>query len=72
MVTGTPVRGDFFKYTREEARAKLGFPDDRPLLLSYWGSLGAEPRSTTLDRALVVRPGTALERSQITVERCSI
>ena len=41
-VTGTPVRGDFFKYTREEARAKLGFPDDRPLLLSYWGSLGAE------------------------------
>ena len=42
VVTGTPVRGDFFKYTREEARAKLGFPDDRPLLLSYWGSLGAE------------------------------
>ena len=42
VVTGTPVRGDFFKYTREEARARLGFPDDRPLLLSYWGSLGAE------------------------------
>ena len=42
VVTGTPVRGDFFKYTREEARAKLGFTDDRPLLLSYWGSLGAE------------------------------
>ena len=42
VVTGTPVRGDFFKYTREEARAKLGFTDERPLLLSYWGSLGAE------------------------------
>ena len=42
VVTGTPVRGDFFKYTQEEARAKLGFTDDRPLLLSYWGSLGAE------------------------------
>lgn len=42
VVTGTPVRGDFFKYTREEARAMLGFDDDRPLLLSYWGSLGAE------------------------------
>lgn len=42
VVTGTPVRGDFFKYTRQEARAKLGFDDDRPLLLSYWGSLGAE------------------------------
>ena len=42
VVTGTPVRGDFFKYTRDEARALLGFDDDRPLLLSYWGSLGAE------------------------------
>ena len=42
VVTGTPVRGDFFRYTRQEAREKLGLPDDRPLLLSYWGSLGAE------------------------------
>ncbi len=41
-VTGTPVRGDFFQYTRAEARAKLGIPGDKPLLLSYWGSLGAE------------------------------
>lgn len=42
VVTGTPVRGDFFKLTKEEARKKLGITDDRPLLLSYWGSLGAE------------------------------
>ena len=42
VVTGTPVRGDFFKYTRQQARDKLGFTDERPLLLSYWGSLGAE------------------------------
>ena len=42
VVTGTPVRGDFFRYTRQEAREKLGLADDRPLLLSYWGSLGAE------------------------------
>lgn len=41
VVTGTPVRGDFFRFTRKEAREKLGFSDDRPLLLSYWGSLGA-------------------------------
>jgi UDP-N-acetylglucosamine--N-acetylmuramyl-(pentapeptide) pyrophosphoryl-undecaprenol N-acetylglucosamine transferase len=41
VVTGTPVRGDFFRYTRKEARDKLGMSDDRPLLLSYWGSLGA-------------------------------
>lgn len=42
VVTGTPVRGDFFKYTRQQAREQLGLTDDRPLLLSYWGSLGAE------------------------------
>lgn len=41
VVTGTPVRGDFFRYTRRQAREKLGFHDDKPLLLSYWGSLGA-------------------------------
>jgi UDP-N-acetylglucosamine--N-acetylmuramyl-(pentapeptide) pyrophosphoryl-undecaprenol N-acetylglucosamine transferase len=42
VVTGTPVRGDFFRQTKAEARAALGITDDRPLLLSYWGSLGAE------------------------------
>ena len=42
VVTGTPVRGDFFRYTRKEAREKLGFADDKPLVLSVWGSLGAE------------------------------
>ena len=42
VVTGTPVRGEFFRYTRAEALEKLGFDVDRPLLLSYWGSLGAE------------------------------
>jgi len=41
VVTGTPVRGDFFRYTKAEARRQLGLTDDRPLLLSYWGSLGA-------------------------------
>lgn len=42
VVTGTPVREDFFRRTRVEARKELGIHDDRPLLLSYWGSLGAE------------------------------
>ena len=42
IVTGTPVRGDFFQHTRQEARRKLGMDDNRPLILSYWGSLGAE------------------------------
>ena len=42
VVTGTPVRSDFFQFTRKEARAKLGLTDERPLVLSVWGSLGAE------------------------------
>lgn len=42
VVTGTPVRGDFFQYTRAEAREKLGFADGVPMVLSYWGSLGAQ------------------------------
>lgn len=41
VVTGTPVRGDFFRFTRQQARQQLGLTDERPLLLSYWGSLGA-------------------------------
>lgn len=41
VVTGTPIRGDFFQYTRKEAREKLGLTDEKPMLLSYWGSLGA-------------------------------
>ena len=40
-VTGTPVRGDFFTRTRAEAKAALGVDDGRPLIVSFWGSLGA-------------------------------
>ena len=41
MVTGTPVRGDFFTLTRREAKKQLGMDDGRPLIVSFWGSLGA-------------------------------
>lgn len=41
VVTGTPVRPEFYSLDRREARAKLGLTDHKPLLLSYWGSLGA-------------------------------
>lgn len=40
-VTGTPVRGDFFALTKQEAKRKLGVDDGRPLVVSFWGSLGA-------------------------------
>lgn len=41
IVTGTPVRGDFFSRTKMQAREELGLKDDRPLIVSFWGSLGA-------------------------------
>ena len=42
VVTGTPVRGEFDRVTRQSARESLGLgPEDR-LVLSVWGSLGAE------------------------------
>ena len=41
LVTGTPVRGDFFSLTRAQAKEKLGIGDGRPLVVSFWGSLGA-------------------------------
>ena len=41
MVTGTPVRGDFFEKTPQQARQELGFDDGRPVVVSFWGSLGA-------------------------------
>lgn len=41
IVTGTPVRQDFFHLTKAEAKRQLGVDDGRPLLVSFWGSLGA-------------------------------
>ncbi|MBQ3816702.1 MAG: UDP-N-acetylglucosamine--N-acetylmuramyl-(pentapeptide) pyrophosphoryl-undecaprenol N-acetylglucosamine transferase, partial [Clostridia bacterium] len=40
VITGNPVRGELLKITKEEARARLNL-DDRPLILSFGGSLGA-------------------------------
>lgn len=41
IVTGTPVREDFFTQTKAEAKRQLGVDDGRPLVVSFWGSLGA-------------------------------
>lgn len=40
-VTGTPVRLDFMRGDRLRARQELGIPENVPLVLSVWGSLGA-------------------------------
>ena len=41
VVTGTPVRHDFFSMTKAEAKKALNMDDGRPLIVSFWGSLGA-------------------------------
>ena len=58
LVTGTPVRGDFFRLTKREAKRKLGVDDGRPLVVSFFGSLGAAEMNREmaqfLDRKSVV------------------
>ena len=42
VCVGNPLQGGFGAIGREEARARLGIPQDALVLLSYGGSLGAE------------------------------
>ena len=42
IVTGLPVRGEILRANRDFARAELGV-GDKPLVLSFGGSLGAAP-----------------------------
>jgi UDP-N-acetylglucosamine--N-acetylmuramyl-(pentapeptide) pyrophosphoryl-undecaprenol N-acetylglucosamine transferase len=41
LLTGTPVRGEFRSLSKEEARASLGIAQNEKLVVSLWGSLGA-------------------------------
>lgn len=41
VFTGTPVRTQFGRLDKTEAKRRLGLAADRPLVLSVWGSLGA-------------------------------
>ena len=54
LVTGTPVRGDFFRLTKREAKEKLGIDDGRPLIVSFWGSLGATEMNRQIARFMAL------------------
>lgn len=41
VVTGYPVRDEFFSFSGEEFRRQLGLTDDRPVLMVFGGSRGA-------------------------------
>ena len=42
MLVGCPMLGSFNKITKAEARERLGIPEDKTVILSFGGSLGAE------------------------------
>lgn len=48
VVTGNPVRGEIVSANREEARAKLGCSPDKPFVLVFGGSLGADRINETV------------------------
>lgn len=54
IVTGTPVRGDFFRLTKKEAKQKLGMDDGRPLIVSFFGSLGAREMNREMAQFLAL------------------
>lgn len=43
VVTGLPVRGEILNSNKDFSRAELGLKEDKPLVLSFGGSLGAAP-----------------------------
>lgn len=49
IVTGTPVQEAFIYTKKEDARAALGL-DERPVVVSFWGSLGAREMNKKIAR----------------------
>ena len=56
-VTGTPVRGAFAAYTKENARRELGLRDGEKLVVSVWGSLGSGHMNNVLVELLPLLKG---------------
>ena len=48
VVTGTPVRLGFLRCDKLRARKELGLPEEEPLVVSVWGSLGATEMNKTV------------------------
>ena len=52
-VVGMPVRSEFLFTKKEEARRALGL-DERPLVVSFWGSLGAREMNKMIARFMAL------------------
>ncbi len=49
VYTGTPVRTEFFSFDKAKAKAELGIPADKPLVVSVWGSLGSGHMNSVME-----------------------
>jgi UDP-N-acetylglucosamine--N-acetylmuramyl-(pentapeptide) pyrophosphoryl-undecaprenol N-acetylglucosamine transferase len=65
VVTGTPVREDFFRITKEEAKRQLGVDDGRPLIVSFWGSLGASGMNREMADFLTLEAAKEPDRKSV-------
>lgn len=60
-VIGNPVKEEFFKITKEDARRQLGIAPDEAYVLSYGGSLGARRvNDTFIELARLAAPENAM------------
>ena len=57
IVTGNPIRSELLNIKREEAREKLGL-DNRPMILSFGGSLGARRVNESVSELIKWHNGT--------------
>lgn len=53
VLTGLPVRGELLNKQKFQARIELGIADDKPLVLSFGGSLGAAPLNEAMFQILL-------------------
>lgn len=58
-VVGNPIRGDILMYDRSRARAELGVT--KPLLVSFWGSLGARDMNIQIAEFMKLETNSAGE-----------
>lgn len=57
LITGNPIRSELLRVTKSEAKKKLGF-DERPVILSFGGSLGARKINETIVELIKWHNGT--------------
>ena len=57
FVTGTPVRGEFDRYSKSRAKRELGMKNDELLVVSVWGSLGAAHMNAVMSEFIPLMKG---------------